>query len=48
MPRNIKTSVTGLAELKVRGIKGMVEKDAYCIDNLNQVSAAQSALNSFT
>ena len=29
-------------------IKGMVEKDAYCIDILNQVSAAQSALNSFT
>ena len=31
-----------------KGIKGMVEKDAYCIDILNQVSAAQSALNSFT
>ena len=25
-----------------------IEKDAYCIDILNQVSAAQSALNSFT
>ena len=24
------------------------QKDAYCIDILNQVSAAQSALNSFT
>ena len=35
-------------EGQVRGIKGMVEKDAYCIDILNQVSAAQSALNSFT
>ena len=35
-------------EGQIRGIKGMVEKDAYCIDILNQVSAAQSALNSFT
>ena len=26
----------------------MVEKDAYCIDILNQVSAANCALNSFT
>ena len=29
-------------EGQIRGIKGMVEKDAYCIDILNQVSAAQS------
>ena len=35
-------------EGQIRGIKGMVEKDAYCIDILNQVSAAQSAPNSFT
>ena len=35
-------------EGQIRGIKGMVEKDAYCIDILNQVSAAQSALNGFT
>ena len=35
-------------EGQIRGIKGMVEKDAYCIDILNQVSAAQSALNSLT
>ena len=26
----------------------MVEEDAYCIDILNQVSAANCALNSFT
>ena len=32
-------------EGQIRGIKGMVEKDAYCIDILNQVSAAQSAPN---
>ncbi|MBR4703359.1 MAG: metal-sensing transcriptional repressor [Oscillospiraceae bacterium] len=35
-------------EGQIRGIKGMLERDAYCIDILNQVSAASSALNSFT
>ena len=35
-------------EGQIRGIKGMLEKDAYCVDILNQVSAASSALNSFT
>ena len=35
-------------EGQIRGIKGMLEKDAYCIDILNQVSAAGCALNSFT
>ena len=35
-------------EGQIRGIKGMLEKDAYCIDILNQVSAANCALNSFT
>ena len=35
-------------EGQVRGIKGMLEKNAYCVDILNQVSAANSALNSFT
>ena len=34
-------------EGQVRGIKGMVEKDAYCTDVLIQVSAVTSALNSF-
>ena len=35
-------------EGQIRGIRGMIEKDAYCVDILNQVSAATSALNSFT
>ena len=35
-------------EGQIRGIRGMLEKDAYCIDILNQVSAANCALNSFT
>lgn len=34
-------------EGQVRGIKGMVESDAYCVDILTQVMAVQSALNSF-
>lgn len=35
-------------EGQIRGLKGMVEKDAYCIDILTQASAASSALNSFS
>ena len=34
-------------EGQVRGIKGMLERDAYCGDILMQVSAITSALNSF-
>lgn len=34
-------------EGQVRGIKGMVEKDAYCTDILTQVAAVSAALNSF-
>ena len=34
-------------EGQVRGIPGMLEKDAYCIDILVQVSAINAALNSF-
>ncbi len=34
-------------EGQIRGIKGMVEKDAYCIDIITQVAAASAALNSF-
>ncbi|MFC7443136.1 metal-sensitive transcriptional regulator [Laceyella putida] len=33
-------------EGQVRGIKNLIEKDAYCDDVLNQISAIQSALNS--
>lgn len=35
-------------EGQIRGIKNMVETDRYCVDILTQVSAAQSALNSFS
>ena len=34
-------------ERQVRGVRGMLEKDAYCADILVQVSAINSALNSF-
>ena len=35
-------------EGQVRGIRGMLERDAYCTDILVQVAAANAALNSFT
>ena len=35
-------------EGQVRGIRGMVEKSAYCTDILMQVAAANAALNAFT
>jgi len=35
-------------EGQVRGIRAMVEKDAYCTDILNQVAAVTSALHSFS
>ena len=33
---------------QIQGIRGMVEKNAYCIDILTQVAAATAALNSFS
>ena len=35
-------------EGQIRGIRGMVEKDAYCTDVLVQVEAVKAAMNSFT
>lgn len=34
-------------EGQVRGVRGMVEKNAYCPDILTQVSAITAALNAF-
>ena len=34
-------------EGQIRGIYGMVENDAYCIDILNQAQAANAALTAF-
>lgn len=35
-------------EGQVRGLRGMVEKEAYCTDILTQVSAVQAALSAFS
>ena len=35
-------------EGQIRGIRGMLENDAYCIDIIRQVTAATAALGSFT
>jgi len=32
-------------EGQIRGIKGLIERDTYCDNVLNQIAAAQSALN---
>lgn len=32
-------------EGQVRGIKGLIERDTYCDDVLNQIASVQSALN---
>ena len=34
-------------EGQIRGIHGMVEKDAYCTDIITQVAAVSAALNAF-
>jgi len=35
-------------EGQIRGVKGMIDKDIYCDDILNQIAAAQSALNALS
>ena len=35
-------------EGQIRGIRKMIEEDAYCVDILTQVSAARCSLNSFS
>lgn len=35
-------------EGQIRGLRGMLDRDAYCTDILTQVSAVQSAINSFS
>ncbi len=48
--KEVKDLITRLNRIEgqIRGIRGMIERDAYCTDILTQVSAASSALNSFT
>ncbi|WP_308639597.1 metal-sensitive transcriptional regulator [Paenibacillus silvisoli] len=40
------TSRLNRIEGQIRGLKGMIDKDTYCDDVLNQIAAVQSALNS--
>ena len=49
-PEEYKALVNRLSRIEgqVRGVRGMLEKDAYCVDILVQVAAVNSALNSFT
>ncbi|MBQ1312168.1 MAG: metal-sensing transcriptional repressor [Blautia sp.] len=37
-----------IIEGQIRGIRGMLERNVYCVDILAQVSAANCALNSFS
>lgn len=48
-PKELRDLVNRLSRIEgqVRGIKGMVEKEAYCTDILIQVAAVNAALNSF-
>lgn len=48
--KEMKDLITRLNRIEgqIRGIRGMVERDAYCTDVLTQVAAASAALNGFT
>ncbi|UVI30961.1 metal-sensitive transcriptional regulator [Paenibacillus spongiae] len=43
--RNNLISRLNRIEGQIRGLKGLIEKDAYCDDVLNQIASVQSALN---
>ncbi|MFQ8602343.1 MAG: metal-sensing transcriptional repressor [Anaerovoracaceae bacterium] len=47
--REYKSLVNRLSRIEgqIRGIKGMLEKEAYCTDILIQVAAVNAALNAF-
>ena len=48
-PKEYKCLINRLNRIEgqIRGIRGMLENDAYCTDILTQISAAQAALNAF-
>ena len=48
-PEDSQSRINRLSRIEgqIRGIRGMVEKNAYCPDILTQVAAATAALNSF-
>ncbi|MEK5234466.1 metal-sensitive transcriptional regulator [Paenibacillus sp. FSL L8-0470] len=43
--KNGLTNRLNRVEGQIRGIKGMIERDTYCDDVLNQLAAVQAALN---
>lgn len=43
--KNSITSRLNRIEGQIRGVKGLIEKDTYCDDVLNQIASIQSALN---
>lgn len=45
MKNNLITRLNRI-EGQIRGVRGMIERDTYCDDVLNQIAAIQSALNS--
>ena len=49
-PEEQKSLVNRLSRIEgqVRGLRDMLQKDAYCTDILIQVSAVNAALNSFS
>lgn len=49
-PKELKSLVTRLNRIEgqVKGLKNMIENDAYCTDILVQVSAVNAALNAFS
>ncbi len=48
-PQEYKSLINRLNRIEgqIRGIRGMVEKSAYCVDILTQVSAVRAALDAF-
>ena len=49
-PEEYKKLINRLSRIEgqIRGIRGMVERDAYCTDILTQVAAANAALSAFS
>lgn len=45
--RSLKNRLSRI-EGQIRGISGMLDEDAYCVDILTQVSAAESAIRAFS
>lgn len=45
--RSLKNRLSRI-EGQIRGISGMLDEDAYCVDILTQVSAVQAAISAFS